>query len=258
MLKSYFFKLLRSPYLYVGMALTLGLCVFYANDYLGGAHGLGGADVYSDMHLLLEMKGYRKAFVIFAAIPFAANFADEWNSKAITNCVTRKSSFDYAASNVAVCFISALLTVFVPMIIYAATSALGDKAFYNAYYSGDGGNYTYGEFLEIGLPFLSIVFYFFTFALSCAMWAVTGMTLSAFFPSKYIAIGAPFIFSNVVERITLGMPPHLNFLGLSVSDIGFPAALSLGYELLIFGGISTVCGVIFTIKIEKRVQNELG
>lgn len=258
MLRSYFFKLLRSPFFYAGMALVLGLCVFYANDYLGGEHGLGGVDVFTDMHLLLESKGYRKAFVIFAAIPFAANFADEWNSKAIINCVTRKNAFNYAASNVAVSFISALLTVFVPMIIYAAVSALGDKAFYNAFYSGDGGDYTYGEFLEIGLPFLSIVFYFFTFALSCAMWAVTGMTLSAFFPSKYIALGAPFIFSNVVERLTFAMPPLVNFMDLSMSHIGFPAALSLGYVILIFGGISIACGVIFTIKIEKRVQNELG
>ena len=47
MLRAYFFKLLRSSYLYVGMALVLGLCVFYANDYLGGEHGLGGADVFT-------------------------------------------------------------------------------------------------------------------------------------------------------------------------------------------------------------------
>lgn len=254
MFGSYFFKLLRSPFLYVGMICVLGLCVFYANDYLGGSNGLGGADVYSDMHLLLENKGYRKAFIIFGAIPFAANFADEWNSKTITSCVTRKSAFNYAVSNIAVCFISALLTVFIPMVIFGAVSGCGSKIFYN----GTTGQITYSEFLEMGLPFLSIVFYFFTFALSCAMWAVTGMALSAFFPSKYIALGAPFIFSNVVERLTLGMPPHLNFMGLSVSYIGFPAALSLGYAFLIFGGISIICGILFAIKIEKRVQNELG
>ena len=254
MLRSYFFKLLRSPFLYAGMICVLGLCLFYANDYLGGSNGLGGADVYSDMHLLLELKGYRKAFIIFGAIPFAANYADEWNSKAIINCVTRKSALNYAASNIAVCFISALLTVFVPMIVFAAASGCGSKIFYN----GTSGPATYGEFLEMGLPFLSIVFYFFTFALSCAMWAVTGMTLSAFFPSKYIALGAPFIFSNVIERITLGMPPLLNFMGLSMSHIGFPTAASLGYTLLVFGGFSVICGILFAKKIEKRVQNELG
>lgn len=254
MFRSYFFKLLRSPFLYAGMICVLGLCVFYANDYLGGSNGLGGADVYSDMHLLLENKGYRKAFIIFGAIPFAANFADEWNSKAIINCVTRKSTLNYAVSNIAVCFISALLTVFIPLIVYAAVSGCGSKMFYNGY----SGQITYSEFLEMGLPFLSIVFYFFTYALSCAMWAVTGMTLSAFFPSKYIALGAPFIFSNVVERITLNMPPHLNFMGLSMSHIGFSAAASLGYALLIFSGLSVLCGILFAVKIEKKVQNELG
>ncbi len=254
MLRSYFFKLLRSPFLYAGMICVLGLCLFGAYDSLGGSKGLSGSDVFSDMHLLLEMKGYRKAFIIFAAIPFAANFADEWNSKAIINCITRKSALSYAVSNVTVCFVSSLLTVFVPMIIFAAASGCGSKIFYN----GTSGAITYSEFLEMGLPFLSIVFYFFTFALSCAMWAVTGMTLTAFFPSKYIAIGAPFIFSNVVERITLDMPPMSNFMGLSMSHIGLPAAAALGYAFLVFGGLSAVCGIVFTIKIEKRVRNELG
>ncbi len=254
MLRSYFFKLLRSPFLYAGMIGVFGLCLFGANESLGGSKGLGGADVYSDIHLLLEMKGYRKAFIVFGAIPFAANFADEWNSKAIINCITRKSALDYAVSNIAVCFISAFLTVFVPMVIFGAASGCGTKIFYN----GSSGDITYSEFLEIGLPFLSIVFYFITFALSCAMWAVTGMTLSVFFPSKYIAIGAPFIFSNVVERITLGMPPWLNFMGLSMSHIGLPAAASLGYAFFVFGGISAICGIFFAKRIEKRVQNELG
>lgn len=254
MLRSHFFKLLHSPFLYAGMISVLGLCLFGANESLGGSKGLGGADVYSDMHYLLEGTGYRKAFIIFGAIPFAANFADEWNSKAIINCVTRKSAFGYALSNVTVCFISAFLTVFVPMVIFAATSSCGSKIFYN----GTSGQITYSEFLEMGLPFLSIVFYFFTYALSCAMWSVTGMMLSAFFPSRYIAIGAPFIFSNVVERITLDMPPHLNFMGLSMSHIGFPAAASLGYAFLIFGGLSAICGIFFALKIEKRVRDELG
>lgn len=75
------------------------------------------------------MKSYRKAFIIFGAIPFAANFADEWNSKAIINCVTRKDTFDYSVSNIAVCFISALITVFVPLVIFAAVSSLGSKNF---------------------------------------------------------------------------------------------------------------------------------
>ena len=254
MLRSYFVRQLRSPAFYAGMIGVFGLCVFGANEGLGGSKGLGGADVYSDMHLLLEMKGYRKAFIIFAAIPFAANFCDEWNSKATINCITRKSALNYALSNITACFVSALLTVFVPMVIFGAASCFGSKIFYD----GTSGQATYGEFLEMGLPFLSIVFYFFTFALSCAMWAVTGMTLSAFFPSKYIAIGAPFIFSNVAERLTMGMPPQFNLMGLSFSHIGYPAALSLGYVVLVFGGLSVICGIIFAKKVEKRVQNELG
>ena len=112
MLRAYFFKLLRSPFLYAWTLAVFGLCLFFANDYLGGSNGLGGDDVYSDMHLLPEMKGYRKAFIIFGALPFAANSANDWISKAIINCVTRKSALNYAVLNIAACFVSPLLTVF--------------------------------------------------------------------------------------------------------------------------------------------------
>ncbi len=34
--------------------------------------------------------------------------------------------------------------------------------------------------------------------------------------------------------------------------------LGFCYTLLVFGGLSAVCGALFVMKVEKRVQNELG
>ncbi len=93
MLRSYIFKLLHSPFLYAGIIGVFGLCLLSKNGFMEAR------DVFADMHLLLEAQGYRKAFIVFGAIPFAANFADEWNSKTIINCISRKSAFDYAVSS---------------------------------------------------------------------------------------------------------------------------------------------------------------
>ncbi len=255
MIRSYIFKLLHSPYLYAAMAGILGSCLFFANAELGGKKGLNGIDVCTDITLLLQVNGYQRAFMVFGAIPFAANFADEWSSKTIINCVTRKGSFDYAVSNVAVCFISTLVTIFVPLIVFAALDC-GTKVVYNDINPPD--PTAYGVFQAMGLPFLTILFLILTYALSGAMWAVMGMTLSAFFPSKYIAIGAPFIFCNALERLTDYNPPLLSFTALTNGRTYIPDALGFCYTLLVFGGISAACGALFVIKVGKRVRNELG
>ncbi len=255
MIRSYIFKLLHSPYLYAAMAGILGLCLFFANAELGGQKGLNGMDVCVDISLLLQYNGYQRFFMVLGAIPFAANFADEWGSKAIINCVTRKGAFDYAVSNVVVCFISTLVTIFVPLIIFAALDCT-TKVAYNDINPPD--PTAYGVFQAMGLPFLTIVFLILTYSLSGAMWSVMGMTLSAFFPSKYIAIGSPFIFCNVLERLTDYNPPLLSFTALTNGRTWIPDALGFCYTLLVFGGISAACGALFVMKVGKRVRNELG
>lgn len=255
MIRSYIFKLLRSPYLYAAMAGILGLCLFFANAELGGKKGLNGIDVCTDIAILLQVNGYQRFFIVLGAIPFAANFADEWNSKAIINCVTRKSAFDYAVSNVVVCFISTVVTIFVPLIVFAALDC-GTKAVHDEMSGFD--PTAYGVFQAMGLPFLTIVFVVLTYALSGAMWSVMGMTLSAFFPSRYIAIGAPFIFCNALERLTDYNPPLLSFTALTNGRTWISDGLGFCYTLLVFGGLSAVCGALFVMKVEKRVRNELG
>lgn len=118
MIRSYIFKLLRSLYLYAAMAGIPGSCLFLANAELGGKKGLNGIDVCTDIAILLQVNGCQRFFIVLGAIPFAANFADEWTFKVIINCVTGKGSFDYAVSNVAVCFISTVVTIFVPLIVF--------------------------------------------------------------------------------------------------------------------------------------------
>ncbi len=251
MLKAYFFKLVHSPFLYAGIIGVFGLCLIHAKSNLWE-----GVDVLTDLRILLDVEGYRKAFIVFAALPFAANFSDEWNTKTTTNCVTRKCAFTYAVSNFTSCFISALVTVFIPLVVFVAVSALtAEKPF--SISNGSVG--PYNEFVEMGVPFLEIVFYYFTYSLSCAMWAVTGMTLSAFFPSKYIAIGSPFVLSYAIEQFTAQrLPIQLDLMGLSFSALPYSAGGIFFYTTFVFVGLSMLCGIIFTKKVEKRVQNELG
>lgn len=252
MLRSYFYKLLRQPQFYLGLAGVLATCVFVVN--MGFVRGI---DIQTDVTLMLYFGGYRKVFVIFGALPFAANFADEWNSGVTMSAVTRKSARKYAASNIFMCYFSALLTVFLGIILWEIfTIIFSSKPFFIP--ESNAPTVVGDIFFKMGMPFLAEIERIFIFGSSCGMWAVTGMTLSAFFPSRYIAICSPFVFCYALERISLLLPDFFNlqFVALSVLDLnGFAMWI---YGELFFALISALFASVFAKVVERRTQNAIA
>lgn len=249
MLRSYFYRLFRSPLFYIGIAGVIGICFL---RLLPSA--FKGVDVMAEMRTIRWLDGYRKLFVILGALPFAGNFSDEWNGNVTTNCITRKSAKKYSVANVAMCYISAFAVIFVGMMIFAGIYSM----FYPFYLDSNSASQPYRIFSENGIPILDLAAVTFVFAISCAMWAVMGLMLTAFFPSKYIAICAPFIFSYAIERITDNFPVDFDLWSLSLSFTDWSALPAFLYANFIFGGISIVCGIIFTKTVERRVQNGIN
>lgn len=247
MFRTYFYKLIRSPLFYIGIVGVIAICSLRLMP-----SAFKGGDVLMEMEIIRSLDGYRKMFVILGALPFAANFSDEWNCMVTTNCVTRKSAKKYSVANVVMCYISAFATVFFGMMIFAGIYSMSYP-----FYSAGGGSESgpYGMFSLNGFPMLDLSATTFVFAASCAMWAVMGLMLTAVFPSKYIAICAPFVFSYAVERITMNFPEDFDLWGLSLSHTNWSALPAFIYSNVMFIGISVVCGIIFTKTVERRVQN---
>lgn len=247
MFRAYFYKLIRSPLFYIGIVGVAGVCCLRLLP-----SGFRAADILGEMDLMRSLDGNRKMFVILAALPFAANFSDEWNCMITTGCVSRTGARRYAVINAVMCYISALSTVFIGTMLFS----LVYSGFYPMYCPGTGSaSFPYGMFTLQGLPLLDLAFTTFVFAANCAMWAVMGLMLTAFFPSKYIAICSPFVFSYAVERITLNFPDNLNLMNLSLSHTEWNALPAFLYANAVFAGISVLCGIIFTIRVERRVRN---
>ena len=247
MLRAHFYKLLHSPLFYIGLLASAALSFYSMN----GTHD--GGSVFNNVDILIGLQNYRKMFVLFAAIPFASNFADEWNSKVITNCITRKDTDDYAVSNVVMCYFSAFAAVFVGMMIYVLILSLqmplyDDNSFFPPY----------GGLLEGGAPMLAITIVVFVYASSCGMWAVMGLTASAFFPSKYVAFCAPFVFCYIIERFTEIFPEEFQLGPLSKSWSGWKPLPAFLKSVIVILSISSMCGIIFTIKVKRRIGNELS
>ncbi len=248
MIRSYFCKLFRSPFLYIAFLATLALSLYS----IVGTHN--GGNVFANLDMLISLESYRKMFVLFAALPFAANFADEWNSKTILHYITRKNVYSYAASNVFICYISAFAAVFVGMIIYVFVQSMRMPLFDIA----DSMPPPYGILCENSAPMLALTLIVFVFASSCAMWAVMGLAASAFFTNKYIAICTPFVFCYIIERFTNFLPGEFQLGALSKSWSAWQPLPAFLKANLIFLAISAVCGIIFTIKVKRRIENELA
>ena len=250
MLKAYFYKLFRSPLLYIGIAGVAALCCMRLN-----LDKFRGIDVIQEMELIRGLDGYRKLFALLAALPFASNFSDEWNCMVTTGCISRTSVRKYSVTNVFMCYASALSVVFIGMMIFAVVYSM----FYPMFVPGGGSDLgAYGILTSWGLPLLDIAAATFVFAASCAMWSVMGLMLTAFFPSKFIAICAPFIFSYVVERITMNFPDQLNLWPISLSHSDWSALPTFLYANAMFAGISVICGIVFTLTVKRRVQNGIN
>lgn len=251
MTRAYLFKLFRSPLTYIAILGTAALCF---------THGIINRNFYYDtvvyhVDVFLHLDAYRKLLPVFGALPFTANFADEWKSGVTINCALRRGVKKYAAANVLFCAVTSLLTVFLGMALYAIV-----YSFFIPLY-GEYNNPApslLGGLLTSGRGWLYMLFQIFIFACSCSMWAVMGLLLSAVMPNKYVAIAAPFVASYIVERITLQFPNKLNLWLLSLGAINAKSDLAgLLHIVGVFAALSAVCGVLFYIIVRRRVRNEI-
>jgi len=117
---------------------------------------------------------------------------------------------------------------------------------------------SYAPLIKGGSPMLALTLMVFVFASSCGMWAVMGLTVSAFFPNKYVAIFSPFVFCYIVERFTRNLPDWFSLPVLSRSLFPDNPPFVFLWSNIVFIGISAMCGVIFTLQVKRRVENELS
>lgn len=251
--RAYFFKLIRSPLFYIGILGTAAVCAsrrLFPNGMMGGYVAL-------EINLILDLDSMRKVIAIFGALPFAANFADEWTNTVTTSCVSRCGVRKYAFSNIALCFISSLIAVFLGMMLYAVICSVF-MPLYNYDQLQDHFSPLQRALILSRMPVLYIIYYVFVFAASCAMWSVMGMMLTAFFPNKYVAICSPFVASYIIERISMQLPDTFNLWYVSLSRLGWENVwVQFFYSVGLFVAIAAICGLVFAVIVKRRVQNEI-
>lgn len=248
MTKAYLYKISHSALFLVGIVGVFLMCSIKMLDK-------SSSDVLREVDLLLNFESYRKGLAVFAAIPFAANFANEWRSNTTNSCVLRSSCNRYIAANVVCCFIISFITVFVGMMLF--TFVYTFKLPFHVY---DPTPYAppFGM-LRNSFPFLYTIIQITIFSVSCAMWSITGIALAAIFPDPFVATCTPFVSSYLVERVSMQLPPELNLWYLSLSRVPIlnSPVISFFYAVLVFVLLSAGFGLIFAAIVKRRVANEI-
>jgi hypothetical protein len=251
--KAYLHQLLVSPRFWLSVlavAITASVRLISMQSSL--------RDTVAAYDLLYFLDAFRKLIPLFVSLPFAPQFAREWNSGYFTFVVGRCHAKAYARTQAVICTISSFLVCYLGLMLF-----IGYCSMNLPFYIHDEGRAVqpYGYFLSHGVPLLYIMITATIFSLSCAMWSMCGLVISAIFPNVYVALCAPFICSYLVEHLTDLWPPYINFfkmsLGLGVLEVLNASPLvtylyNIGFFLLWI----VLLGRLYRFLIEKRVRNE--
>ncbi len=249
--KSYAYQLLVSPYFWLSIlcvAITASIRLFYANSTI--------KDTVYAYEILFFWDAFRKLIPLFVAVPFAPQFAREWNSGYFTFIVNRCPFKSYARTQVIICTVSSFIVCFSGLMFFVGFSSM-----IKPIYIPDPVRVVapYGYFLENSMPIIYIICMASIYSLSCAMWSMFGLVLSSIFPNVYVALCAPFICSYLLEHLTDSCPAYFNFftmaIGVNILENASPV-INFLYNIVFFCFWIIVLGVIYCYIIEKRVHHE--
>lgn len=213
-------------------------------------------DTVDSFLLLLHLDAFRKIIPLFAAFPFTAQFAIEWKSRMFDSIIYRSNVRSYVTAQTAVCVVSSFLVCFFGLLLFLGYARLQKPLYTGSFYPVA----PYGIWLENGLSWMYLLIVSSIFSLSCTLWSMCGLALSAFFPNIYVALISPFICSYLVEHLTNHCPGYLRFftmaLGVQVLNTESGIANYL-YTVIFYFVCIMLTGSIFGFIIRKRVRNEI-
>lgn len=193
-----------------------------------------------------------------AALPFAANYCQELSGGMVPYKMPRCGQRAYTHSKFVVAPILGGLTVaagtLVFMLLLATRLPIITERKLSQMLS-----FPYGSWLTVagGWPYLAAILYL-SF-LGGALWASAGLCCSAFFPSPYVAVCAPFILKFMLTQIgrQLKLPGELRLeLLLEARATIYSDAVTLIVLTAVILALNALLCHIFTRRVERRIYGD--
>lgn len=250
MIKTHLKMIFTKPIYYLSIIFvfaTVIIRLLYLND---------SEDVVSAVDIMLDLDGMRKIILIFAAVPFNAQFCNEYNSKMHHFFISRSSKKEYSISHVVNTVISSFTVTFLGLVLFIIVLSFY-KTFY-IFYPDDPYHFAFGSLLAHNKPILYILAKISIYAISNSFWCMLGLILSVFTRNAYVAICGPFIFSYILEKLVLNFPDKINlyYLSLGRVQLGINTAIDYLYAILFFILLIIICGIVFYKQMKRVIENE--
>ena len=192
---------------------------------------------------------------VFAVIPCATQFCDDYNSGYIKSILLRMNIKDYIREKIINCSVAGGLTVFLPELICGGIFSFFGHPHVPSQYSSYLNSTIFSEVQYVWDGYLVFLLYLFFAFLFGAVWSNIGLCFSAYVPNRYITLAAPFALYYSIH-LTLNRSGFLAMYSpasmLQPTSILFPnIAFPIAYQLLLF----SFAIVMFIKKIKRRIQN---
>lgn len=260
------FKLgLRLPFLFAVLGVFIGFCF---DNWESLRHFIHSSKQYSENTVTCVMYYFFNSFsfggvfseyfaTIMAAIPFAANYCMETEGGMSIYKISRCGSCAYVRSKFLVTSLlggltlflggfifSSLLGIYLPIVTPGKLLESQWVPFFQALNTGN------------GILYMVIVLYI-SFLGGC-LWASVGLCASVYFPSRYVAVCAPFIFRFVLTQIgrLLKLPNGLRLeLLLCARGTIYSDTVTLFVTTAAVASLIFVCYRLFSNRIERSIWN---
>lgn len=256
---------MKYPFLLAILGVTLGFCFDNWQDLRISINNpliYGEGSPICIMYYVFNSFSFGGAFTGYfsttmAAIPFAANYCWELGGGMSIYKASRCGRHAYARSKFLVASVFGGLTMFLGGLVFmlllgtylpivTPEKILESQGipFFRALTIGN------------GVLYLAIILYI-SF-LSGTLWGSVGLCTSAFFPSSYVAICAPFIFRFFLTQIgrLLKLPNGLRIeMLLSARGKIYSDSVTLIVITIVVLALVFLCYRLFTERIERRIWN---
>ena len=246
-----------SPALIISILAIAVLCFVCVLQLYPRVNDWSGMNVFNFAEMLIGLSMFKKILVVLAAVPFVSSFCSDWNMQFIRPVIIRSGVRRYIWSKIGVCTLSSFITIFMGFFLFIFVCSIWVPV-----YPQDLSSEIFPPFEILAtssVPFLYLVIKVFIFSIGCSFWVITGLTISAFIPNRFVSLIVPLASSYIIEELTENFPSWINPYRLTRAKdvINQGAVVSFVYYVFIFALLICLLGLIFSWQVRRRIRNEI-
>ncbi len=254
------YQLATSPAFYLAIVgiVLLNFAAMWETLWLEIPADTGFIDFAYVMSYVVNLSYFVYLYVFLASVPYVTSFCGDQNCQYIKPMVVRCGVRRYCVSKILGCALSAYLVIMVGLLLTSGLVLLRYPMFNG--YSYDLLTPPFNELAHGPVPMLYFIFQYSCLGMNGALWAVVGLTVSAWLPNRFVALASPLFFYYILtDLLSKWLPAWISpfSLGKGADVLGLPAWPTFLYITGVFIVLIILVGLVFTHLVKRRVRNEL-